>query len=236
MILAVLVGHAGVGKARAQNAAPDTTRHPECAVIPDTARNVPRPEQIRERIALRDTLVRIGRRYGVAQPAGLLFVAVDTGTMHGAVRFLESNLPGPAIDEATRLVERYLSELAPGRGFQMLVRIDGDYPAPLPGRRLCQPTPDEGSGRTESELHRAIRIVIEHHPDPERAALAHPAVLRLVVSRTGEVVFVLVERGTGDAFYDGYLSELGRRMRFHPATLDGRPFDTRVRFTVAFTQ
>jgi TonB family protein len=207
----------------------DSTKRQHCAVIADTARGIPSAEQVRERVALRDTLVRIGHRFGVAQPTGLLLVGVDTGTMRGSVRFLETNLPQTAVDEATRLVERYLSELAPGRGFQTLVRIDGEYPAPAPGKRLCQPAP-----ANEDEVYRLKGLIMDHHPDLDRERPTTLAVLRLVVNRAGEVAYVNVEKPTGDAFYDRYLPDLARHMRFYPALLNGQPFDTRIRFTLAF--
>jgi TonB family protein len=213
----------------ATGASQDPTRYQHCVVIADTARNLPSAEQVRERVALRDSLLRLGRSFGVAQPTGLLFVAVDTGTMRGSVRFLETNLPDSAVHLATRLVERYLVPLSPGRGFQMLVRIDGGYPAPAPGKRLCQP-----AGSNDDEVHRLMALISEHHPDPDKERPTTTAVLRLVVDRAGEVAFANVEKPTGDEFYDRYLPDLAKHMRFYPARLDGQPFDTRIRFTVAF--
>ncbi|HET6765234.1 MAG TPA: hypothetical protein VFH27_16220, partial [Longimicrobiaceae bacterium] len=137
----------------------DYAKHQSCVTVADTARTIPTPGQIRERVAMRDTLVRIGRRFGVQAPAGLLFVVVDTGTMRGVVRFLDTNLPDTAVHLSTRLVERYLSELSPGRGFQMLVRIDGEYVAPAAGKRLCNPAPANADS-----LQRMVAALVETHP------------------------------------------------------------------------
>ena len=236
MLLAAALVLLGAFSAAAQSApaagAFDPEKVQDCATLADTARNLPRPTQIAERVALRDTLVRIGRRFGVAQPQGLLFVAVDTGTMRGVVRFLDTNLPDTAVHVATRLVERYLSTLTPGRGFQMLVRIDGDYPAMAAGKRLCQPAVAD-----DADLHRMMRVLLDRHPaeNRPRPGETRTAVLRLVVDHAGRVLFVHVEQPTGDAFYDTYLEELATRIRFHPARLDGQPFDTRIRYTLAFT-
>ena len=209
----------------------DYAKHQSCVTVADTARTIPTPGQIRERVALRDTLVRIGRRFGVPEPTGLLFVVVDTGTMRGVVRFLNTNLPDTAVHLSTRLVERYLSELSPGRGFQMLVRIDGEYVAPAAGKRLCNPAP-----MNSDSLRRMVAALVQTHPREGRPSGEETpsAVLRLVVDRTGEVAFVHVERPTGYAYYDELLEEVGRRIRFYPARLDGVPFDMRIRFTLAF--
>jgi TonB family protein len=209
----------------------DPTRFQNCVTIADTARNLPRPGQVHERTALRDTLVMIAHRFGVAEPHGLLFVAVDTGTMRGMVRFLESNLPDTAVQASTRLVERYLSTLTPGRGFQILVRIDGGYPVMAPGKRLCQPADANGK-----EIHDLMAALIERHPEEGRPkeGESRSAVVRLVVDRDGKVAFVHVERPTGDAFYDQFVEELASRIRFYPARLDGTPFDTRIRYTLTF--
>jgi TonB family protein len=209
-------------------AKPDTARQ-RCLVVADTARNIPTPGQVRERVALRDTLVRIGRRFGVAQPTGLLFVAVDTGTMTGAVRFLDTNLPDTAVHLSTRLVERYLAPLQPGRGFQMLVRIDAEYPALAAGKQLCQP-----ALANDDTIYQLRQILMDHHPDQGTARPTVTATLRLVVDREGKVAYTYVEKPTGDAFYDRYLPDLARRMRFYPARLNGQPFDTRIRFVVSF--
>jgi hypothetical protein len=221
--------------AAAQVASPLATaeyaKHQSCVTIADTARTIPTPGQIRERLALRDTLLRIGRRFGVREPAGLLFVAVDTGTMHGKVRFLETNLPDTAVALSTRLVERYLSELQPGRGFQMLVRIDGEYLAPAAGRRLCNP-----GEANDTTIRRVVQALVRAHPREGRPAGGQmpTAMLRLVVNRTGQVAFVHVERPTGDPYYDGILEELARHVVFYPARLDGVPFDMRIRYAIAF--
>ena len=56
----------------------------------------------------------------------------------------------------------------------------------------------------------------------------------LVVNREGSVALSALARTSGDAFLDGAAVEMGRSLRFAPATLDGQPFDMRIRFPVNF--
>lgn len=222
---------AAAGAAHAQPGAPGGP-HPSqtCEVVPDTARNIPDALQIAERMALRDSLVAVGERHGVAGPRGLLFVAVDS-TRRGRVLFLDTNLEGDAVQEATARVAAYLQPLEAGRNFQMLVRIDGGYPAPAPGKRHCPPALANGD-----EIDQMMRTVLEHYPDGDGAAdgQSRSALLRVVVSREGAISFVDVDRWTGDEFLDRYVEDIARHLRFHPARMDGEPFDVRIRYRLTF--
>jgi hypothetical protein len=128
--------------ARAQSAGPAQPAGPSpeqrCEVVPDTSRYIATPQQVAERLELRDSLVSVAKRHGVAAPRGLLFVLVDT-TRKGRVLFLDSNLPDPAVEEAGRRVGEYLSTLESGRSLQVLVRIDGGYPAMAAGSATARP-------------------------------------------------------------------------------------------------
>jgi TonB family protein len=206
-------------------------RQPEqpCRVIPDTA-VVPTPPQVREREELRAALDSVGRAHGVAAPTGILFVDVDS-TRRGKVFFIDSNLPQPASDAATRRVAEYLSTLQRGRAYQALVRIDGAYAAPAPGKRSC--TPVLANGDTLSAL---MLRVLDRHPEKGRhdEPVAKRAVVRLVVNRDGGVSYAEVVQPTGDPAIDPYLEEIALRLRFLPARLDDVPYDVRFRFSMQF--
>lgn len=211
--------------------AQNTSRLPEqpCRVIPDTA-VVPTPQQVRERRALRATLDSVARANGVAAPTGILFVDVDS-THHGKVFFIDSNLPKPVSDAATERVAEYLSTLERGRAYQALVRIDGDYAAPAPGKRSCSPVLVN-----RDTLSALMLRVLEHHPEQgtHDEPIVKRAVVRLVVNRDGGVSYAEVVQPTGDAAIDPYLETIALRLRFLPARLDDVPFDVRFRFSMQF--
>lgn len=200
-----------------------------CRVIPDTA-VVPTPQQVAEREELRASLDSVARAYGVAAPTGILFVDVDSAR-HGKVFFIDSNLPQPASEAATRRVAEYLSTLEGGRAYQALVRIDGAYAAPAPGKRNC--TPVLANGDTLSAL---MLRVLDRHPEAGKhdEPVAKRAVVRLVVNREGGVSYAEVVQPTGDPAIDPYLEAISLRLRFLPARLDDVPYDVRFRFSMQF--
>ena len=75
----------------------------------------------------------------MAAPTGLLLVDVDSAR-RGKVIFIETNYPQELVNTATRAVGEYLETLPPGRSYQALIRIDGEYPAMAAGKRHCAPT------------------------------------------------------------------------------------------------
>lgn len=201
----------------------------ECKVVSDTAA-VPTAGQVRERRELRARLEALGRSSGVATPTGLLLVDVDS-TRQGKVIFIETNYPQELVNTATRAVGEYLETLPPGRPYQALIRIDGDYPAMAPGKRHCAPTL-----ANRDDLGLMMQRVMQRHP--QAGKLPQPvvknAVVRLVVNREGTVSYVEVERPTGDENLDPYVTAIAERLRFVPAKLDDMAYDTRFRFTLTF--
>lgn len=201
-----------------------------CNTVADTVRG-PTPGQIAEWQELRGRLAAIGRRHGVTAPEGLLLVDVDT-TRKGQLLFLDSNYPEPAVEQATRAVAEYLETLPSGRGYQALIRVDAEFPALTPGRQHCTPVLYTAGEERLRLMHEAERT------HPLWGELAEPlrrqALVLLVVSRTGSVALAAIARSTGDEHLDAAAVSIGRRLRFSPATLDGEPFDTRIRFPVGF--
>jgi TonB family protein len=144
---------------------------------------------------------------------------------------MHSNYPEPGVAQVTAAVNRYMESLPSGRGYQALIRVDGEYPAILPGRQHCGPVLLNQDERLEM-----LREVAKHHP--ERGKLSAPvtrqAVVLLVANREGGVSLAVVARSSGDEYLDRAAEEIGRKLRFAPATLDGVPFDARFRFPVGF--
>ncbi|HEX8363044.1 MAG TPA: energy transducer TonB [Longimicrobium sp.] len=202
-----------------------------CTVVPDSVRG-PTPGQIAERQALRAKLLDIGRRNGVAEPRGLLLVDVDS-TRNGALLFLESNYPEPGVKQVTGAVAEYLTSLPSGRRYQALIRVDGEYPAIVAGRQHCTPV-------LLNYQERGQWIADASSKRPRRNGLSAPAgnqvVVLLVSNREGAVTYATVARSSGDPYLDTAATDIGRKLRFAPATLDGVPFDARFRFTVDFAR
>ena len=225
---AVLV-HAGAARAQTPNISVRAAGQ-HCATVADSIKG-PTPGQIAERAKLRDQLVAIGRRNGVTEPQGLLLVDVDS-TRKGKLLFMETNYPAAGVQQVTSAVAEYLRSLPQGRGYQALIRVDGEYPVMRPGRQHCTPiliTPQDQMTLTE----RAVK----GHPDHGKLAQAvrRQVLVLLVSNREGTVPFASVVRSSGDEYLDRAAEEIGRNMRFTPATLDGLPFDARFRFPVSFT-
>lgn len=223
VVAALVIGACAPGL-RAQGGPPA-----RCNVIPDTVPG-PTPRQIEERNELRTQIAGALQAYG-AEPAGLLMVDVNA-ERQGKLLFMETQLPDSARAAAISLVGEYLQTLQAGRPYQALIRIDGDYPVLSPGRTHCRPelaNPDSMSVW--------MQRVMEHHPESGRhpnEPLVKRVVVRMVVTRAGNVAYVEADTPSGDEMLDANAEVIAARLRFRPATLDGTPFDVRYRFTLTF--
>jgi len=200
-----------------------------CVVVADTVVG-PTDGQIRERHELREQIAAVFTAHG-AEPRGLLFVDIDT-TRTGVVRFLDVELADSTIQAATQVVREYLRALERRRAYQALIRVDGEYPAVLPGRTRCSPMLE-----SVQVLIDGVNNVAMRHPlagKVTRHVVKH-ADLLLVVNREGGVSWIEVLQPTGDEFLDQYVEEIAGRLRFLPASLDGTPIDARTRFRLTFT-
>lgn len=197
-----------------------------CPVVPDTSRFIPTAQQTREREEMRDSLLAVARRSGTADPRGLLFVTVDS-TRRGRALFLDTNLPAPAVQQATRQMEAYLDALQPGRDYQMLVRVGGEEAVMAAGKQHCPPRL-----LNRADVQNALGDRLSQRPrgtEPESRTLK-PILLRLVVNQEGGVSYVDVDQPSGDPYVDALIPEFARQLRFAPATLDGVPLDIRLRY------
>jgi len=198
-----------------------------CVIVADTT-PVPSAAQVADRQRLRLALDSIARAHGTAQPAGILYVDVDS-MRQGKLFFIDSNLSPEAAQAATARVGRYLTTLESGRAYQALIRIDADYVAPAAGKRSCAP-----KLQSMQLMVDLIGRMMENHPDRARRAetATKRAVVRMVVSRDGTVPYAELVQPTGDPYVDPLIQAIMERMRFTPATLDEVPYDVRFRFTV----
>lgn len=223
--LVVLASAAAHAQARVATPVPGQ----RCETVPDSVRG-PTPGQLAESRQLRQQLVEIGRRNGVTEPQGLLLVDLDS-TRQGALLFMHSNYPEAGVAEVTAAVGKYMESLPGGRGYQALIRVDGEYPAILPGRQHCGPV----LLNQQERLDMIAQAVLNHPAHGKLAApLVRQAVVLLVANREGGVSFASVVRSSGDDLLDVAAEEIGRKLQFAPATLDGVPFDARFRIPLRF--
>ncbi|HET7230586.1 MAG TPA: hypothetical protein VFJ16_11325 [Longimicrobium sp.] len=201
-----------------------------CVFVSDTT-PIPSAAQVADRQKLRLALDSIARANGTPEPAGILYVDVDS-TRHGKVFFIESNLSPEGTQLATARVGRYLETLESGRAYQALVRLGTDYIAPAAGKRICAPKLQNIQVLVDQR-----GLMMEHHPyaRSNRPTAERRAVLQLVVSRDGTVPYAELVQPTGDAYVDGRLPAIAQRLRFSPATLDDVPYDVRFRFALPMT-
>lgn len=197
-----------------------------CPVVPDTSRFIPTAQQRRERAEMRDSLLAVARRHATPDPRGLLFVTVDS-TRRGRALFLDTNLPAPAVQQATRQIEAYLDALQPGRDYQMLVRVGGEEAVMAAGKRHCPPRLLNRADVQNVLGERLAQRPRGTAPDPRTLK---PILLRLVVNQEGGVSYVDVDQPSGDPYVDALIPEFAAQLRFDPATLDGIPLDIRLRY------
>jgi TonB family protein len=200
-----------------------------CTVVADTIVG-PSEGQIRERQQLREQIASVFASHG-AEPRGLLFVNIDS-TRVGVVRFLDVDLADSTIQAGTAVVREYLRSLEHGRAYQALIRVDGEYPAVLPGRTRCTPVLESVQTMLDG-----VSAVSMRHPmaGKVREPVIRRAELLLVVNREGGVSWIEVVQPTGDEFLDQYVTEIAAALRFLPASLDGTAIDARTRFRLTFT-
>lgn len=197
---------------------------PPCSVLPDTVRG-PTPQQVREADEVREHLRSLLRSQG-HEERGLLMVDVQE-TRLGRLLFIDTDLPQATRDQIARQMQEYLEALPGGRGYQALVRIDATYPAVAAGRRLCRP--ELANPQTMIDL---LDEAASAHPDAGRNGedgVPHRATVLVVVTRDGDVAFAEVVASSGDEFFDARAPAIAAALRFHPASLDEVPIDTRIR-------
>lgn len=215
--------------APAQTLAPGADTARVCPAVPDTSRFIPTRQQLREREEMRSEIRAVARRHGISDPRGLIYTRVDS-TRKGRALFLETNLSEPVAREAVQRIEAYLDALEGGRSFQGLVRIGGTEAVMAAGKRHCPPVLLNAAEVGEVMGEISSRRPPAMQPDP--TVQLQRARLWLVVNREGGVSHVEVDRLSGDAYMDALLPQVGAVLKFSPATLDGVPFDVRIRYTL----
>lgn len=105
-------------------------------------------------------------------------------------------------------------------------------PAPLPAPLPPPPVPDPL--RTEARLDARSELQPPYPPSEQRAQNEGSVTVRILIGPDGRVKQVDKVKATSDAFFRATEQQALRHWRFKPATLDGKPVESRTTMTVRF--
>lgn len=183
------------------------------------------PRAVRRRAA-RDTafmlLEQAAGRAGVERPVGLVYV---TGGPDASVRTFGSNLPADAIETIAGRLQELATGSAPRGDGTLLLRLD---PLPLPP---CDRRPRrEREPRLENAglAQQFLQDLVSRMPAGVRGPNDQHTVLRMVLTREGEVVWIDSARRSGSTAWSAAVLREAHRFRFRVAELDGVPQDVVV--------
>jgi hypothetical protein len=174
--------------------------------------------------SLRTEIDAAARAAGVAEPVGIVVVQIyDRGTGAAEATTFQANVPDAAV---TPIVAGRAALLArwPERSGSLHVRLDGPHP-PAEPQTECMPTP-LNAGVFSRELSRIFR-------DARPVAAREQMMVRMLVSREGEVIFATVT-GRGPGATTRAVVQAAHQLRFRPATIDGVPVDVWVDQPIVF--
>jgi hypothetical protein len=176
--------------------------------------------------SLRTALVNASRQAGVPEPAGVLVIEIRrTGPELAA---LAANVPEAV---ARSVVEGSAGLLAswPKRDDFFSVILDPPARDETPGVIMveCRPIPLN----VESVALQFQRVV---ETDPTAFQGSSQVVVTFLVSRTGQVVYTSITRGTASAAISDTLRRLASSLVFRPASSNGQPVDVWVALPFQF--
>lgn len=96
------------------------------------------------------------------------------------------------------------------------------------------PPPPAAPVREEARMDPRARLQPAYPPAEERAAVEGSVTVTIVIGTDGRVKRVEKVRAATDAFYRATEQQALRHWRFKPATVDGRPIESRKTMTVHF--
>lgn len=136
---------------------------------------------------------------------------------------------GPVID-AQPIPPQPWTGSAPG-GDIVTEPLPQPQPAPQP---IPEPVPQPEPVRVEARMDRGVDLQPPYPPSEESAEREGSVTIRLTISPAGRVIGAERVRATSDAFWNATERHARARWRFRPATLDGRPVESRQTLTVHF--
>jgi TonB family protein len=175
--------------------------------------------------SLRADVAAAARQAGIGQPAGLVVVVIpDRGGPE--VHRHESNVEEETIRQALARRATLTGSLPRGDN-TLYFRLDPLLDAASAGSMTveeCQPQVLNVDRFTREVL------AIGRREQPGPGVLMSPTnvLLRMLVSREGEVAYVTLERRSGRPAVNRMIMDAARTLRFEPATLNGTPRDVWV--------
>jgi TonB family protein len=134
----------------------------------------------------------------------------------------EGSLPDSALQRVHAAVLAR-AEAWPRDTLAMLVRLDAD--GPIEDMKGGERQPEL---RNRPEIADAMTRFVESHLNIGPIGATFTAMMRMAVSRTGQVVYSEIVEPSGNLDVDAFAVGLGRRMRFAPARVGSQAVDVWV--------
>ncbi|HEX2080572.1 MAG TPA: TonB family protein [Longimicrobium sp.] len=178
--------------------------------------------------SLRTELTAAAREAGIAEPAGLFAIQIrDRRSGAAQARAFAANVSD---DVVARVLAARAPLLArwPEESEWLHVRLDGPPPSADP-RVECVPAVENINW-----FAREMAQLLNREQTPASGMAGARLVVRMLVSREGDVVFATLARPSPRPGLNDGVLRIARDLRFRPATADGVPVDVWVEQPVEF--
>lgn len=172
------------------------------------------------------------RDRGSRDSTGTVHVAVGNESPDPPIVVSGLDVPDSVRKEVEQMVRASLADRPRSEWLNLVYLNAPEVPLWDDRTEFCHPRP-----ANDSDIRWDMRSLLHEHPRSGTEAFlarAKSAHLKLYVNWEGQVTLVEVISPTGDAWLDDHLEELGKRMEFRPATLNGVPVGRWIDRTVNF--
>lgn len=187
----------------------------------------------------RETIGRAREEDDRSRPAGVIAATVDTATGKTEVVVEARGMSETARDALVRRFVGHLEARPVEREETVVLDLRRGVETGIPrGEGAVERCPPILANRDEvaAELEEAARRVLDFMDEAgdEARDARRQVLLDVILSRSGTVEKVMVARPSGNPYLNVQAREVGRRMRFEPATLNGVPVAEWIRVPVNF--
>lgn len=174
-----------------------------------------------------------------SRPTGVIAATVDTATGETQIVVEARGMSATERDTLVRRFVRHLEAQPLDRDETLVLDLRRGVETDIPRRddevERCPPTLTN-EDEVASELEEAARRVLDFMDEAgdEARDARRQVLLDVILSRSGTVEKVVVARPSGNPYLNVQAREVGRRMRFEPATLNGVPVAEWIRVPVNF--
>jgi protein TonB len=147
------------------------------------------------------------------------------------IRYVPPEVPAPRRDDVV-LGERTDTPVIFDSGPIGTAEPKIPEPAPLPPQPQPQPLPEPV--RVEARLDTRSELQPPYPASEQRAQNEGSVTVRILIGADGRVKQVEKVKATSDAFFRATEQQALRHWRYKPATLDGKPIESRTTVTVRF--